>query len=304
MTETCNTTSTSFKHELTPVAEDASTNLTNDYGSGNRGHRRIESEETTHGTGSGRLKSYRGGEGEGEGIARGKQIMKAAFVEFYSQKNLDLVQQGKQLSGAISKFEEALVATMLEIVDEFLGDLREKFYISKCIETCANIFWVAGIEVLGNQSQRWRVRAAILRGLEEDRIVSGSRNRVEIQQAAKAALLAGAAEVFRVCEVPEGWDKVEGKQVVAAAIEANTFIIDTDHIEAALIGSSGLFRDALMKVNEKFSRSRSRAHNNSEAARRKAHVAALVERVKVIRGHLWSRIPRAAAGVTLQCALG
>jgi hypothetical protein len=89
---------------------------------------------------------------------------------------------------------------------------------------------------LGHQSQLWRVPAAVIRGLEEDRIVSGSRSTVEIQKAAKAALLAGAADVFRVCEVPEGWNKVEGKQVLAAAIEANTFIIGTDRIDAAYLG--------------------------------------------------------------------
>jgi hypothetical protein len=122
------------------VAEDASTNLTDDGGSGKRSHRRIGSEETTHGTCSGRPKSHRGGEREGEGIARCKQIMKAAFVELYSQKILDLVQQGKQLSGAISKFEEALAAARLELVDEFRGDLREKFDKSKCKETFVNIF--------------------------------------------------------------------------------------------------------------------------------------------------------------------
>jgi hypothetical protein len=241
MTETCNTTSTSFEHELTPVAEDASTNLTDNGGSGKRGHQRIGSEETTHGTGSGRPKSHQGGEGDGGGIARCKQIMKAAFVELYSQKNLDRVQQGKQLSGATSKFEEALAATFLEIIDEFLGDLREKFDKSKCEETFVNIYFVAGIEVLEHQSQLWRVPAAVLRGLEEDHIVSGSRSTLEIQQAAKATLLAGATEVFRVCEVPEGWNKVEGKQVVAAAVETNTFIIGTDRIDAALFGFIWVF---------------------------------------------------------------
>jgi hypothetical protein len=160
--------------------------------------------------------------------------MKAAFVELYSQKNLDLVQQGKQLSGAISKFEEAVEAASLELVDEFLGDLREKFDKSKCIETFVNIYLATGIGVLEHQSQLWCVTAAVLRGLEEDRIVSGSRSTVEIQQAAKATPLAGADEVFRVCEVLEGCNKVEVKQAVVAAIEANTFIIGTDGIDAAL----------------------------------------------------------------------
>jgi hypothetical protein len=62
-----------------------------------------------------------------------------------------------------------------------------------------------------------------------------------------------------------------------------------------------------MKVNGKFSKSRSRAHI-FEAALQKAHMAALVERAIAnriaVRGHLWSHIPRAAAAVKLPCALG
>jgi hypothetical protein len=190
-----------------------------------------------------------------------------------------------------------LAAACLEIVDEFQGDLREKFDKSKCKETFMDIFWVAGIEALGHQSQLWHVPAAVIRGPEEDRIVSGSRSTVEIQQAAKAALLAGAAEVFRVCEVPEGWNKVEGKQIVAAAIEANTLTTGTDRIDAAFVRL--FFVDAPPKSSWRFG---TRGLDNTEEAGRKAYAAALVNRAiankAAVKSHAWSRMPHAAG--TLQ----
>jgi hypothetical protein len=81
---------------------------------------------------------------------------------------------------------------------------------------------------MGYQGRNGRVRERNGRSRSLPRPGTGWREAVgvpEVQHAAKAALLAGATEAFRVRKEPGGWDGPKGRRVLTAAIGAGA--IDT-----------------------------------------------------------------------------
>lgn len=97
----------------------------------------------------------------------------------------------------------------------------------------------------------------------------------KFQQAAKAALLAGATEAFRVRKEPGGWGGAKGKRILTAAIGAggidaaadrNPDVHSKRHILEAVVGGlagNRLINGSRKEVEETDKRSRSRARSRA-----------------------------------------
>ncbi|EPQ67007.1 hypothetical protein BGT96224_2913, partial [Blumeria graminis f. sp. tritici 96224] len=104
-----------------------------------------------------------------------------------------------------------------------------------------------------------------------------------LQQAARAALLAGATEAFRVRNEPGGWSGEKGKRILTAAIGASAVDAAGDRkhhiLEAVVAGLAGnqLINGSRHKDESRSSRSRSRIRSRSQGPVRdtKDNLAAL-----------------------------
>jgi hypothetical protein len=107
-----------------------------------------------------------------------------------------------------------------------------------------------------------------------------SKGAAKFQQAAKAALLAGATEAFRVRKEPGGWGGAKGKRVLTAAIGAggidaaadrNPDVHSKRHILEAVVGGlagNRLINGSRKQVEEDDKRSRSRARSRARSQSR------------------------------------
>jgi hypothetical protein len=121
--------------------------------------------------------------------------------------------------------------------------------------------------------------AAAARGHSDKNGKGGSegegKGAAKFQQAAKAALLAGATEAFRVRKEPGGWGGAKGKRILTAAIGAGSIDAAADrnpdvhskrHILEAVVGGlagNRLINGSRKEVEETDKRSRSRARSRA-----------------------------------------
>lgn len=205
-----------------------------------------------------------GGEAAAEGVFKCKQANELAILEWFV----------RLLSASTDKDAEAACIELKQAVEPALrgffvreiesGNVVNGEDIDNLAQAVLTATFVVADELAADQNMSlpWHIDLEILTCLQKNSIVNGSRSTFEVQQLAKAALLAGAAEASRVCEVPEGWSRSKGKKIAAATIGASLVTSGPNRVK--VISDWVAYHFALAKVERRRSIFHSRMQNDPD----------------------------------------